>query len=246
MRAPQQKAKGFTLVELIIVIVLLGVVATFTSQFIAMGAQIYREGNLRAEQVSQARFLVLRLEKELRNAVPNSIAINTLAGVTCLSYFPIKNSGSYVGTIEQNPLTVVNFDDNVAVDDQVVVYPTSPSSISTNSADNISITAITNTSGNQYQWTLSEKPAQSSPGQRYYVFESQVQICNAQQSGRDVLTRTQDGQTTLLAVDVTQWNPTYSPGVQNRKALVRLALNLQSVVAEPLNLTHEVHIPNVP
>ncbi|MGL4478103.1 MAG: PilW family protein, partial [Aeromonas veronii] len=63
---------GFTLVELVMVILLLGIMATFTSQFIGIGTQIYGDASSREQLMSDARFAMERLNRELRDAVPGS------------------------------------------------------------------------------------------------------------------------------------------------------------------------------
>ena len=76
-------------------ITILGVISVSVAQVISLSAQIYITGAERTRLVSDARFIILRLEKELRNVVPNSVSFDSSLG--CLSYYPIKESGTYVG-----------------------------------------------------------------------------------------------------------------------------------------------------
>lgn len=233
--------KGFSLIELIIVIVILGVVAVATTQFVRFAMQIYGEGNQRAEQVAQARFTLLRLEKEIRNAVPNSVAVTG----SCLSFFPIKNSGSYISGATSNLLTVIDFDGNIAVGDTLLIYPTSVSSVQNNTLDIIAVDDQ-GSDDNLYSLSLSHVPALRSPGKRYYVPESQVEVCLETNAGRQVLMRHQGGVMGVLAVDVNQWRVQYNAGSLRRNAMVSLFLELNSPSNERLALSHEVHIANVP
>ena len=93
--------RGFTLVELVMVILLLGIMATFTSQFIGIGTQIYGDASSREQLMSDARFAMERLNRELRDAVPGSERIedqggNWLGQGPCLRFWPISNSGRYL------------------------------------------------------------------------------------------------------------------------------------------------------
>lgn len=91
---------GFTLVELVMVILLLGIMATFTSQFIGIGSQIYGDASSREQLMSDARFAMERLNRELRDAVPGSERIETAGGAwvdsgACLRFWPISTSSRY-------------------------------------------------------------------------------------------------------------------------------------------------------
>ncbi|ELM3614847.1 type II secretion system protein [Aeromonas sobria] len=93
--------RGFTLVELVMVILLLGIMATFSSQFIGIGTQIYGDASSREQLMSDARFAMERLNRELRDAVPGSERIEDLGGNwldqgPCLRFWPISNSGRYL------------------------------------------------------------------------------------------------------------------------------------------------------
>ena len=106
--------KGFTLVELVMVILLLGVMATFTSQFIGIGTQIYGDASRREQLMSDARFALERLNRELRDAVPGSVRIEDAAGNpldqgACLRFWPIATASRYLGSAASGGLTIVAF-----------------------------------------------------------------------------------------------------------------------------------------
>lgn len=94
---------GFTLVELVMVILLLGVMATFSSQFIGIGTQIYGDASRREQLMSDARFALERLNREVRDAVPGSVRVEDAGGGAqeqgaCLRFWPIATAGRYLET----------------------------------------------------------------------------------------------------------------------------------------------------
>ncbi|WP_420913196.1 PilW family protein [Aeromonas salmonicida] len=201
------RASGFTLVELVMVILLLGIMATFTSQFIGIGSQIYGDASSREQLMSDARFAMERLNREVRDAVPGSERIETTDGVwvdtgPCLSFWPISTSSRYVAlnraisgssaTLElvmatpasaANPLDV----DTTAVkkDDQLIVFPVPDKNAGSLTAGCdygrcvAKVTdVLTPVSGAQtIRYTSAESLAGLSPGSRVYFAREQVRYC---------------------------------------------------------------------
>jgi MSHA biogenesis protein MshO len=90
-----QLSTGFTLIELVTVIIVLGLVSVGISSFVRTGMNIYIDVTERDQLLSGSRFVVERINRELRTAVPNSIRIKTDNTdpnniVQCLEFVPIK------------------------------------------------------------------------------------------------------------------------------------------------------------
>lgn len=90
------KQKAFTLIEMVTVIVILGILATSVTSFIRFGTQGYTDAVDRDELISTARFVIERLNREVRNALPNSIRVTKDDIMQCLEYVPIVNSVVYL------------------------------------------------------------------------------------------------------------------------------------------------------
>jgi len=78
MTSPSKKRsiRGFTMVEMVVVIVISGILATVVAQLIQRPVESYQAMSRRARLVDKADSALLRLDRELRNALPNSIRIS--------------------------------------------------------------------------------------------------------------------------------------------------------------------------
>jgi MSHA biogenesis protein MshO len=86
------RQSGFTLVELVTVIVIMGILALGTVSFIGDSSRGLASTITRSELASDARFIVERLSRELRNALPGSVRVSG----ACLEYIPITGASRYV------------------------------------------------------------------------------------------------------------------------------------------------------
>ncbi|XOV79573.1 MAG: prepilin-type N-terminal cleavage/methylation domain-containing protein [Aestuariibacter sp.] len=141
--------RGFTLVELIVVIIILGIVSSGIFGFLSTGTQIYIDVTERDQILSESRFLVERLNREIRYALPNSVRVKEYPEAAtpenvithCLEFTPIEWSAFYndVATGSETPtsslqapdmigslITSQQYDRTQADSHYVVIYPTQP------------------------------------------------------------------------------------------------------------------------
>lgn len=91
------KAAGFTLIEMIVVIVITGIIAGAVAVFIRLPVQGYVDAARRAEMTDIADAALRRMERDLRLALPNSIRITdgpTTGGLT-LEFLLTRTGGRY-------------------------------------------------------------------------------------------------------------------------------------------------------
>ncbi|HDZ8834134.1 PilW family protein [Aeromonas dhakensis] len=200
-------AGGFTLIELVMVILLLGIMATFASQFIGIGSQIYGDASSREQLMSDARFAMERLNREVRNALPGSERIETLDGSwsdsgPCLRFWPISTSSRYIAlnrnvsgsttTLELVMATPASAVDPlspdasaVTVGDLLAVFPlpdANQPSLSNGCEYGRCVARVTEVlapvSGAQtLRYAAAESLAGLSPGSRVYFAREQVRYC---------------------------------------------------------------------
>jgi MSHA biogenesis protein MshO len=93
MRRPDpHRVRGFTLLELIIVIVISGVIAATISVFVRPAMDSYLQVRTRADLVEQGDTALRRMIRDVRTAVPNSIR---LPDKNCFEYVPTSTGGSF-------------------------------------------------------------------------------------------------------------------------------------------------------
>ena len=86
--------KGFTLIEMVTVIVLLGIIAGILTPFIAKAMQAYTYSKARAELTAKGRLALERLAREVHQAIPNSLSI--LSGGSGIEFARSRAGGRYV------------------------------------------------------------------------------------------------------------------------------------------------------
>ncbi|MDO8412596.1 MAG: prepilin-type N-terminal cleavage/methylation domain-containing protein [Gallionellaceae bacterium] len=95
---------GFTLVEMIVVMVITGIIGGMIAMFIKAPMQSYMDSGRRAEMVDIADTALRRMGRDIRTAVPNSIRTTTCGAVgACLEFLPTKAGGRYRGSAGAGP-----------------------------------------------------------------------------------------------------------------------------------------------
>lgn len=87
-----RRAAGFTLVELVMVIVLLAIVATISVQFVALSTQGAIDTGDRQQRALKAVVVSEQITRMLREAFP--LSIRTVGG-NCIEWLPIAGATRY-------------------------------------------------------------------------------------------------------------------------------------------------------
>jgi len=91
-----QHQRGFTLIELIMVIVIMGVIGGMVSVFMKSPIDAYFDSARRAALTDVADTVVRRMARDIQRALPNSIRNPTSdPNYQCLEFIPTKTGGRY-------------------------------------------------------------------------------------------------------------------------------------------------------
>ncbi|MBN8104669.1 PilW family protein [Vibrio vulnificus] len=101
------KSRGFTLVEMVLTLIVGSILVLGIAGFVELGTKGYADSVDRQRIQTQAQFVLEKISREFRHAVPNSFSNNG----DCLSFYPIVYSGFYA--VEGNDIRFLIGNDNV-------------------------------------------------------------------------------------------------------------------------------------
>ena len=90
---PFKRARGFTLVEIIAVIVVLSITSVIGAGFITSVVEQYQKAKLRSELVLKGSVALEQLTRKLRMSVPNSLRVSVSGN--CIEYMPLIGGAFY-------------------------------------------------------------------------------------------------------------------------------------------------------
>jgi MSHA biogenesis protein MshO len=184
-RSPKRRfnQQGFTIVELVAVIVVLGVMAVSATQFIRQGVAVYVDTVRRDNLQQQSRFAIERLSRELANALPGSVRINGNATTQCIEFVPIVAATTYLNTITSvgaiNSLEVVDVGYAFSNSHSLAIYTLDNARVYGAASNVIALTgdaagAVANTRSLSFS---SRSFNEESPSRRAYIVSAPVSFC---------------------------------------------------------------------
>lgn len=181
---PQIKQAGFTLIELIITIVVMAIMIMGIAGFVELGTKGYADTVDRQQLQNQARFVVEKLTREIRHAVPNSFEKTD----QCISFYPIDYAGAYavLPTTDESifKFVVVSADitDSTKLNGKkLVINPSTQGDFDINSSNSIE---LKNVSYDKHIFSTTVDSVEfnqgtvvNSVGNRLYIYSNKVKYC---------------------------------------------------------------------
>ena len=246
------RMKGFTLVELILAIVVSSILLLGLANFTEVGVKGYFGTVERNRLQTEAKFVIEKLSREMRHAVPNLFPSAVSSG--CVSFYPIIDSGFYVVSGADINFLVSDSDSDVQSlqNLSLVINPTRPYQ-SMNKIDNVfPLTHVSQATGANVSGAAFTLAGQSgdlvggSVSNRHYIFDDDnpVEYCL---SGEHSLTRSSDGVPVIISdkLNVSKSSLRYLPASVQQNGIVDLKLTF-TMNGETTTFEQEVQVLNVP
>ena len=133
-------ASGFTLIEMVMVIVITGILSGMVAIFIVKPMQGYTDSVRRGNLTDAADTAVRRLARDLRLALPNSLRVSTSGGVSYIEFIMTSDGGRYRddadsstagNVLDFTPTASLKFDvlgptPSIVANDYIVVFNLGP------------------------------------------------------------------------------------------------------------------------
>ena len=252
------KLSGFTLVELVIVIVVMSILGGVSVMFIKNSMLSYVNSEAYYALADRADVSLRRMARDVRNALPNSVWV--ASDGSYLQFVPIKAGGRYQTDnsdfeIGNKEFPILGDTVSVASGDQLVIYNLGIDGANAYQGESIRTLTSIGASVSKFTFSGSAFPLPS-PANRFYVVNGAMfYVCDV--PNRRLLMYSNYAITSghpsnfsgltpsVVAEDVTACNFTYTEGVMQHTGVVtaQLELTRNGGVARLVNLINVVNSP---
>lgn len=264
-------SKGFTLVEMVVVITIVAILAAGAALFIRNPTQAFIDSENRANLTDRADTALRRMARDIRNALPNSVRTASNGADSFIEFVPVKVAGRYRAAVgnsaTDNPLDfslpadtfdVLGPAVNIAAGDELVIYNLGIAGSDVYEGSN---SRALQTTGNLNTLSFSGGLfPQPSPSSRFFVVSTPVSyVCDmtnhvllmyndyTMQATQPSNVATLNGLATArqLAANLSTCQINYVPGILQRSGVVTLYLGFTQDAAT-VTLMHQVNVVNSP
>jgi MSHA biogenesis protein MshO len=264
----RHNSQGFSLIELIMVIVIVGILATMTTRIITLPVNSYVDLQRRTALVDAAELTLRRMQRDIRRALPNSIRI-TGSG-TVIEMLHVNDGGRYRGQLTSGgsgnildfATSDLSFDVigslSAAPTGELVIYNLGAGISGADAYAGTNRATLKNTSTTTLiNLQTAKQFSFQSPQQRFYIVDAPITyLCNnnnqlMRYSGYIIAPSQPNpptdvtGQIQTDKVASSGCKFAYDPGSATRSGLVSIEITLTDA-GESVTLMHQVHVDNMP
>ncbi|HCM1065473.1 TPA: PilW family protein [Vibrio parahaemolyticus] len=236
------KDRGFTLMEMIVTIVVGSFIMLGIAGYVQLGMKGYADTIDRQRIQTQAQFVLEKMTREIRHAVPNGFHVPKDAS-HCLEFVPIEYSGFY--TFKNNDLEFLLGNDStlnpIPANRRMVINPSRYEDLQSTSSQNIAIGGLAKTGKVFVVTGAASTITGSSVSSRLYIYQdkSEVRYCF------DAKQVTRNGITVADSVDTSVSGMRYLEPTLQRGGLVHINLEFEQD-GERSAYQQDVQVLNVP
>lgn len=248
-------ASGFSLIELIVVIVILSILAVFGSQFVITTTQNYEQTRTRALLVNTGRQALERMSRQLRGALPYSVIATD--GNTCIKFMPIAGGGIYLTPVPDsanNASASASIDVTNHLEEFGSARWVSIGALAANEiyAPAPSVVGLAARTGTNLTLAASTSWQRNSINRRFYLLDNAQAFCVVgsqlhfyPNAGMALISVDQSGTFDLMANNVSAGAFNLTTGTEDRNTIAVINLDFTSG-GETVNFQQQVMIRNVP
>lgn len=260
---------GFTLIEIIVVIVIIGILGVGITNFMGRSVQGFMDTADRQQVSSIAWIVSEKLSRSFRDALPNSFRINDASGSgACIEYIPTVAGTDYLtvpvltaaSSFEVVPFASYTNADVDSVQDRVAIYPNTltglyglanPGVIS-GTIDSLSAGSTTNAI--LVTLNASHQFLTDSPTHRLYVVQNPEMFCfegsflnfYQDQGFQSSIPDPSTLSGSVVANNMSNGQFTYTPGTLSRGGVITIQFDVSETVGLTQSIAQEVQVRNVP
>ncbi len=259
------RQNGFTLIELISVVVILALISGLGATFIVKSVDSYTDLQERTNMVQHSRVVVEQMTRQLRTALPNGVRVSTSGN--CIEFLPVVAASNYIGEVPDpengasatSSVSVISMTINSSSPEHVIIAPYASTEVYTSAdpAARVDLGTLGSSPYTSIPLGSSHQFLRNSVDKRIFITEDPRRFCLSGSNlykyyGYGLSTATlgdtdPGGSSAIMANAVSTASTAFalSSGSEDRNATIDINLSFTQG-SQTLAVTHTVFIRNVP